>query len=58
MRQVLFILIALAICLLIAKLLPNEGEMGKTLRAVFYVLAAALGLLFVFVLVQAAIGGI
>jgi len=58
MRQVLLILVALVICLLIARLLPSEGEMAKTLRAVFYVIGAALGLLFLFVLARAAIGGL
>ena len=54
MRQILPILIALAVSLLIVKLLPTEGEMAKTVRAVFYVIAVALGLLFVFVLARAA----
>ena len=54
MRQILPILIALAISLLIVKLLPQEGEMAKTLRAVFYVIAVALALLFLIVLVSAA----
>ncbi len=54
MRQILPILIALALTLLIVKLLPNEGEMAKTLRAVFYVIAVCLGLLFLYVLVAAA----
>ncbi len=58
MRQILFILVALALCLLIARLLPSDGEMAKTLRAVFYVIGAALGLLFLYVLVRAAIGGV
>ena len=58
MRQLLLIAAALAVCLIVARLMPNEGEMGKTLRAVFYVIAVALGLLFLFVLVQAAIGGV
>ncbi|MEM7294778.1 MAG: hypothetical protein AAF420_15465 [Pseudomonadota bacterium] len=54
MRQLLPILIAIAVSLLIAYLLPKEGEMAKTLRAVFYVIAVALALLFLFVLVSAA----
>ena len=57
MRQILLILVVLVLCLLIARLLPSEGEMAKTLRAVFYVIAAALGFLFLFVLARAAIGG-
>jgi hypothetical protein len=58
MRQILPILVALVLCLLIVRLLPSEGEMAKTLRAVFYVIAAALGFLFLFVLARAAIGGV
>ena len=58
MRQVLLILVALALCLLIARLLPTEGEMAKTLRAVFYVIGAALGALFLYVLARAAISGV
>ena len=58
MRQVLLILVALVVCLLIARLLPSEGEMAKTLRAVFYVIGAALGLLFLFVLGRAVFDGV
>ena len=58
MRQLLMALAAMAICLLIAKLLPREGEFVGALRGVFWVLAGGFALLVVVILVQAALGNL